>query len=417
MKGKITQKLVDGLNPQAKPFEFRDTELKGFLLRVQPSGVMTYICQYARGKRLTIGSPEIITPFQARELAKEAMARYLTTGVDPMQQKKVEKTHTFESFVTEKYKPWVESNHRRPYDTLSMMKAWYPIIGELPLSDITAWTVEKQRAAWLKAGANTVTVNHKINYLKIALNRAVAWGLLQKNPLISVKLSKVDNRGIVRYLSDDEDLRLREALDTREEKYRKERKSYNQWRKERGYESFPEYSDNGFVDHLKPLVLLALDTGLRRGELFNLKWTHINFPGRILTVVGATAKSRKTRHVPMTDEAFDILTRWSESPKNSDYVFPSTNGGVMDNIKTSWTRLMKDAEIKKFRFHDCRHTFASRLVMRGVDLNTVRELLGHANIEMTLRYAHLSPAKLATAIATLNTGKPASDNNRKVNIA
>jgi hypothetical protein len=191
MKGKITQKLVDGLKPQAKPFEFRDTELKGFLLRVQPSGAMSYICQYDRGKRLTIGSPEVVTPFQARELAKEAMARYLTTGVDPMEQKKVEKTHTFESFVTEKYKSWVESNHSRPHDTLSMMKAWYPVIGDLPLSEITAWTVEKQRAAWLKTGANTVTVNHKINYLKIALNRAVAWGLLQKSPLSSVKLSKV----------------------------------------------------------------------------------------------------------------------------------------------------------------------------------------------------------------------------------
>ena len=156
MKGKITQKLVDGLKPQAKPFEFRDTELTGFLLRVQPSGAKSYICQYARGKRLTIGSPEIMTPFQARELAKEAMARYLTTGVDLMEQKKVEKAHTFESFVTEKYKTWVDSNHSRPNGTLGMMKAWYPVIGNVKLSEITAWSVEKQRAAWLKAGAKTL---------------------------------------------------------------------------------------------------------------------------------------------------------------------------------------------------------------------------------------------------------------------
>jgi len=414
MRGKITQKLVDGLNPQAKPFEVCDTELRGFLLRVQPSGIKSYICQYARGKRLTLGSPEIMTPFQARELAKEAMARYLTTGVDPMHQKKIEKSHTFESFVTEKYMPWVESNHCRPHDTLSMMKAWYPIIRNVKLSDITAWTVEKQRATWLKAGANTVTVNHKINYLKIALNRAVAWEVLQKNPLSSVKLSKVDKIGIVRYLSDEEDFRLRNALDAREEKHREKRESFNQWRKERGHEILPEYSDDGFVDHLKPLTLVALDTGLRRGELFKLKWVHVNFPGRILTVIGSTAKSKTTRHVPMTDEAFDVLKRWSdpEKPQKSDYVFPSADGGTLDSIKTAWNRLMKDAEIKNFRFHDTRHTFASRLVMRGVDLNTVRELLGHANITMTLRYAHLAPAKLATAIATLNIGKSLLDKSK-----
>jgi len=313
--------------------------------------------------------------------------------------------------------PWVESNHSRPSGTLGMMKAWYPVIGNVTLSDITAWSVEKQRSAWVKAGAKTMIVNHKINYLKTALNKAVAWGLLQKNPLTSVKPAKVDNRGVVRYLTYEEDIRLRNALDAREEKYRNERKNYNQWREERGHEPFPEYSENGFVDHLKPLVLLALDTGMRRGELFNLKWTDVAFDRNMLTIQGKTAKSGKTRHVPMTDEAFDILKRWSEKPQNSDYVFPSADGGVMDNIKNSWTRLMKNAEIKNFRFHDCRHTFASRLVMRGVDLNTVRELLGHSSIEMTLRYAHLAPAKLATAIATLNTGKPASDKNGKVNVA
>jgi integrase len=408
MKGKITQKLIDGLKSQTKPFEVRDTEVRGFLLRVQPSGAKTYICQYARGKRLTLGSPEILTPYQARELAKEALARYVTTGIDPMQQKKIEKAHTFESFVTEKYKPWTESNHSRPHDTLGMMKAWYPVIGDMPLSDITAWIVEKQRAAWLKADAKPVTVNHKINYLKIALNKAVSWGLLQKNPLASVKPTKVDNRSIVRYLSDEEDVRLRDALDAREEKHRKQRNSFNQWRTERGYEPFPEYSDNGCVDHLKPLVLLALNTGLRRGELFNLKWADISFDRNILTVQGKTAKSGKTRHVPLADEASEILKLWSEKPQISEYVFPSADGGVLDNIKSSWTRLMKDAEIKNFRFHDCRHTFASRLVMRGVDLNTVRELLGHSSIEMTLRHAHLAPEKLASAIATLNTGTPLS---------
>jgi len=135
-----------------------------------------------------------------------------------------------------------------------------------------------------------------------------------------------------------------------------------------------------------------------------LKWEDIAFDRGMLTVQGKTAKSRKTRHVPLTEEAVDVLKRWRAQSQGTGIVFPNNTGGVMDNIKTSWRNLMKASKTRKFRFHDCRHTFASRLVMNGVDLNTVRELLGHADIKMTLRYAHLAPAKLAAAIATLNGG-------------
>ena len=140
---------------------------------------------------------------------------------------------------------------------------------------------------------------------------------------------------------------------------------------------------------------------MRRGELFNLKWADVNFVGKIVTVVGATAKSGKTRHLPLNDEALYTLQQWYTQRKKSELVFPSYDGERMDNISTSWERLIKDAKIEHFRFHDCRHDFASKLVMAGVDLNTVRELLGHSDIKMTLRYAHLAPAKLAAAVAML----------------
>ena len=390
--------------PQAKPFEIRDTELKGFILRVQPSGIMSYICQYARGKRITLGSVNVMMPVQAREKARDTLAQYVTTRADPMEIRKAERTHTLESFVAEKYKPWVESNLRRADDTLSKLKSWYPALGNNKLADIKAWDVERQRAEWLKAGSAPITVNHKIKYLKAALNKAIAWGLLQSNPLESVKLSKVDNAGIVRYLTNDEDNRLRAALDTREESHREKRKHDNQWRAERGYEPLPEKSADEYVDNLKPLVLLALNTGMRRGELFNLKWADIDFLRKILTVQGATAKSGKTRHIPLSNEAVDVLTRCYMQSQGTEFVFQDANGDALTNISFIWSRLMKAAQIEKFRFHDCRHTFASRLVMKGVDLNTVRELLGHSTIEMTLRYAHLAPEKLAAAINMLNAG-------------
>jgi integrase len=102
-----------------------------------------------------------------------------------------------------------------------------------------------------------------------------------------------------------------------------------------------------------------------------------------------------------------ILRFWHEQRKEYELVFPNADGGRLDNINTSWENLIKAAQIKNFRFHDLRHDFASKLVMAGVDLNTVRELLGHADIKMTLRYAHLAPEKLAAAVAKLNiSGNP-----------
>lgn len=108
------------------------------------------------------------------------------------------------------------------------------------------------------------------------------------------------------------------------------------------------------------------------------------------------------RHLPLNAEALDTLKRWKKQSKATGLVFPSPKtGGRMDNINSSWEELCELAEVADFRFHDLRHSFASRLVMAGVDLNTVRELLGHSDIRMTLRYAHLAPDKLAEAVAKL----------------
>jgi integrase len=219
----------------------------------------------------------------------------------------------------------------------------------------------------------------------------------------NVKQLKIDSNAKNRYLSPEESLSLREALENRELKHRVQRERFNQWRSERGYDAYPGFGV--FTDHLKPMVLLALNTGMRQGELFNLKWEDVNFAGRILTVVGAMAKSGKTRHIPLNDEALLVLCCWYKQRKESELVFPNANGGRLDNISTSWENIIKAAQIKNFRFHDLRHDFASKLVMAGVDLNTVRELLGHSDIKMTLRYAHLAPEKLAAAVAKLNAAQ------------
>src|SRR3546814_7773873 len=122
----------------------------------------------------------------------------------------------------------------------------------------------------------------------------------------------------------------------------------------------------------------------------------------LMTVTGATAKSRRTRHIPLNREATLVLQGWREqSLTREGRVFVNDDGERFGQVNTAWRRLLKDAGITEFRWHDMRHHFASRLVMGGVDLNTVRELLGHRDYAMTLRYAHLAPGpKLKRSEAT-----------------
>lgn len=401
MQAMIGNRLVSSLGPRAKLYEVRDTKLTGFILRVYPSGKMMYVCQYARGKRINIGSADTLKPAQARDKAKEILADVLK-GYNPQEAKRKAKAHTLESYILDVYEPWVKTHHKDGDATIKRLKAnFFPILGKVKLGDITPWNVEKWRSERLRAGTRAATVNRDLNPLKAALSRAVDWGLLEDNPLSRIKSMKTDGHSVIRFLSDEEEERLRDALRAREERIRLERDSANAWRKVRGYKLLPDLKRLPFADYLNPLVILTANTGLRRGEVFNLRWNDVDFNRAMLTVRGAGAKTGQTRHIPLNEEAYSVLFKWKTNIKDSELVFPGKDGKRLDNVNSSWRKLLRGANIDNFRFHDLRHHFASRLVMAGVDLNTVRELLGHSDIKMTLRYAHLAPEVKANAVARL----------------
>jgi integrase len=163
----------------------------------------------------------------------------------------------------------------------------------------------------------------------------------------------------------------------------------------------PELS-NDPADYMKPLVLVSINTGMRRGEILSLTWGDIDFTNAIITITGNVAKSGKTRHIPINTEAFDILKQWRKKKEFSQgLVFAGKNGKKQKSVKRAWAGILKLAKITKFRWHDLRHHFASKLVMASVDMNTVRELLGHSDMTMTLRYAHLAPEHKANAVGRL----------------
>jgi hypothetical protein len=131
-----------------------------------------------------------------------------------------------------------------------------------------------------------------------------------------------------------------------------------------------------------------------------LTWADVDLVAARLTVRGESAKSGRTRHVPLNTEAVQVLTDWQKQA-SADLVFPDEEGERMFSLKTAWSAITTAAALEAFRFHDLRHSFASKLVQRRVDLATVRELLGHSDFALTLRYAHLAPENKAAAVARL----------------
>ena len=191
---------------------------------------------------------------------------------------------------------------------------------------------------------------------------------------------------------------MREALVQREDSLRQARIRFNAWLTARGRPMLPLRTGE-YVDHLRPIVLIALNTGLRRSELFHLRWDDVDLTAKWLRVAGTTAKNGQTRRVPLNVEALATLGAWRKQASTAEpRVFPGLGGQRLKRVDRAWRGRRKRAALQGFRFHDLRHHFASRLVQSGIDLNTVRELLGHADITMVLRYAHLSPDRLAAAV-------------------
>jgi integrase len=405
MRAKISRELLRDTKPKSQAFDIQDTELRGFAARVSPTGKITYCIRYTgtggQQARKSLGRAFPATSVSdAREAARMLLGK-IANGEDPAAttRQKRRATLTLTEFIDERYRDWLATNTQTADATEKRIRAAFKEELSRPMVEFTAWIIEKWRTARLKAGKAPATINRDLAALGSLFSRALEWSLIDAHPLATVKqLQEPDGR--VRWLSDDEEDRLRAALDAREARERTARANANAWRATRRYELMPVLDQAAYVDHLQPMVLLSLNTGLRQGETFKLRWDAVDLDRAVLTVRGATAKSRKVRHIPLNDEALAALTQWRKQTPG-EFVFPGRAGSHVTEIKTAWANLLDQAKVTDFTWHDMRHHFASKLAMAGVALNDIRELLGHADLTMTIRYAHLAPAHKALAVAKL----------------
>ncbi|MGR5414114.1 tyrosine-type recombinase/integrase [Vibrio astriarenae] len=405
IKKKITSATLKALTPEER--RLNDTEVSGFhAIKFESGKVVYYVYFRLNGKQVNykIGLATDLTPAQARDIAKQKLGE-VASGKNVQEEKKKAREDTkrrkflnFEVFLDKKYSAYlIARNPKTASKTINHLKSRFKHLLSKDLDQITAWDVEKWRNERVKLGRAPSTINYTVNTLKGALSRAVEWGLIESHNLSKVKTIKHDNTR-VRYLTQEEQSRLLASIYTRDQLIREKRRSANQHREVRGEELFPSLDSVRFVDYVEPIILTAMNTGLRRGELMALKWTDISFDNRYLTVRATIAKSKKSRVVPLNDTAYQVLFSWRKMHPKNEYVFVSGQDKPLTDIKKPWLKLVEKSGLVNFNFHDLRHHFASQLVMAGVDLNTVRELLGHSDLKMTLRYAHLAPEHKAAAV-------------------
>jgi integrase len=209
--------------------------------------------------------------------------------------------------------------------------------------------------------------------LRTALDQACKWKILSENPTTKMKLRKVPLAGVPRYLKPAERERLFRVM-------------------------------AGRNDRMPTMLQLALNTGMRRNELFGLRWKDVFLgPNPYINVYKTGRYQNANRKIALNRSAVSILTRWQPDRRKRTYlVFPGASGGQLKTVNTAWKRLMKDAGIRRFSLSDCRDDFAVRLMKARTPLTQVRDLLGHSSVSLTERYAMFAPARSKNATACLD---------------
>jgi integrase len=403
---KLNQKIVNTYQPNGMQQWINDDDVAGLRLFVGAKVGKTWWIRFrADGAQLShkIGSADAVTVAQARDLARAFLAK-LAAGENPHRHEPKPNNIKLGELV-DIYEPWVYANKKGGMHTVSMLRAAFEFLLKKRVIDLKVEVLETWQAQQVNGGRKKATTNRYCAALKALLSWGVDKGKITVNPLIRLKPQKeTDSEPIIRYLTKAEYARLMTALDEREAKMRDGRDSHNIWLKGRRLPLMPAMKGE-YADYLKPLVILALNTGARRGGLFGLKWSDVDLENKIILFRAANAKSEKPLRVHLNSTAVDMLSKWrlqNAHKGKDDYIFSSPKtGGRLTNINKSWAALMKSAQIEDFRFHDTRHNYASDLIQAGNDIYTVKKLLGHSNIKITEKYAHLNDEQLAAAVESV----------------
>lgn len=283
------------------------------------------------------------------------------------------------------------STLERKKDALPHLNSFF---SGLPLSSITSDLVDDYKKKRLDEGAADSTILNEVRLLSHAFN-TVKWS--RTNPIKDAKRIMLKAGEIDRWLTREEEEKLLCS------------------------------AQGKLNDQLPDIIVLDLNTGLSQEEILKLEWSQVDLFGKTLTT--GREKTRKQRSkrcgsngsdasnmrtIPLNKTAYDLLKRRAQAGNMSGCVFCDVNSGMIkaDALKRAFRRAVKESGIAHCRFHDLRHTFASRLAQAGVDLLKISKLLGHKDISTTQRYAHHCPESLRDSVTVLDKKKDKSKARR-----
>ena len=275
----------------------------------------------------------------------------------------------FEEFADQFLKDYSEVN-KRPASARSdknSLNHLKPFFKNRYLGDIGPELVEKYKAERIRE-VSPASVNRELACLKTIFNKAQEWGGVPINPIAGKRVRKfTENNRMQRVLTQEETAGLMANAG--------------------GY--------------LKPFLIIALNTGMRRNEILTLKWKDVDFLHAELTIRAEISKSKKPRTIPMNGPVADAIREMPRGNRSGLVFFNPETGTNVKDIKTAFRTACRTAEISGVRIHDLRHTAATRMIEAGVDIVTVKEILGHSSVEITMRYCHPSRETKARAMERL----------------
>jgi len=371
---KLTDSIVSKLQcpPDKNRMEWCDTDLPGLYVLGSSSGsVLTYYLRYKDSTGKTchqkIKRATEITLAEARKQAKQLKAEITANGRDPRAEAKAQKAVLTMDELWKEYAAFAEPRKRSfKRDEQIFRLQIRPTFGNVRINLITRQQIQSLMAKLMKTGLAAASVDHVAKLIRRMLGLAVQWEMLERNPASRIELFNEDNQ-VEHYLNDEQLHRLLAVLQT-----------------------YP-------AREVALICMFLLATGCRVNEALTAQWSLVDRQNRAWRVTASNSKSGKSRVVPLSDAALDVLDQIGTEGK-FDFVFtnPDTEK-PFTHIRHTWDRIRDKAGMPWLRLHDLRHSFASMLVNAGCSLFVVQQALGHADSRVTQRYSHLSSSTLQDA--------------------
>ncbi|MDA5092477.1 integrase arm-type DNA-binding domain-containing protein [Aliiroseovarius sp. KMU-50] len=360
---KLTKRVIEGLEPKADSYLIWDAEVKGFGVRVYPTGKRTYVIQYRAGKRtrrLTLGQHGPLTTDEARKLAKQRLGD-VARGEDPSADRQTQRraptvAALCDRFLDEYVAQHCKPNTLRSYRTI-IKNHIRPKLGAFLINDVKRADVANLHFDMRNTPYHA---NRTLMVISKMFNVAEDWGLREEGANPTRRIKKYREEEKKRYLSDQEQYRLGQVLQD-------------------------VLAEGSETIHVVSAYLLLMLTGCRRNEIQTLKWDYVHYNHLDLP----DSKTGR-RRIPLPREAYDILMSLPRREGNPYAILGTTDEGHITDLERPWRRIRERAGLPDVRIHDLRHTYASVAMKDGIDPFTLKEILGHKNLTTTLRYAHLA---------------------------